>query len=125
VRDWNQAGNTKEFIGRVNKIRHDNRALRQFLNLQFLNTDNDQILFFAKATPDKDNVILVAVNLDPVHAQACTALVPPDVVGVAPGRSYRVTDLLTGTDYVWSDRNYVRLDPALESAHILRVEKRL
>ena len=125
VRDWNQAGNIKEFIGRVNKIRHDNPALQQFLNLQFLNTDNDQILFFAKATPDKENVILAAVNLDPLHAQACTALVPPDVVGVAPGRSYRVTDLLTGSSYVWSDRNYVRLDPAVESAHILRVEKRL
>ena len=125
VRDWNQAGNIKEFIGRVNKIRHDNPALQQFLNLQFLNTDNDQILFFAKATPDKENVILAAVNLDPLHAQACTALVPPEVVGVAPGRSYRVTDLLTGSSYVWSDRNYVRLDPAVESAHILRVEKRL
>ena len=125
VRDWNQAGNIKEFIGRVNKIRHDNPALQQFLNLQFLNTDNDQILFFAKTASDNDNVILVAVNLDPLHAQACTALVPPDVVGVAPGRSYRVTDLLTGSSYVWSDRNYVRLDPAVESAHILRVEKRL
>jgi len=125
VRDWNQAGNIKEFIGRVNKIRHDNPALQQFLNLQFLSTDNDQIIFFAKAAPDKDNVILVAINLDPLHAQACTALVPPEVVGVAPGRSYRVTDLLTGSGYVWSDRNYVRLDPAVESAHILRVEKRL
>jgi len=125
VRDWNQAGNIKEFIGRVNKIRHDNPALQQFLNLQFLSTDNDQIIFFAKAAPDKDNVILVAVNLDPLHAQACTALVPAEVIGVAPGRSYRVTDLLTGSGYVWSDRNYVRLDPAVESAHILRVEKRL
>src|ERR1700688_3558619 len=38
VRDWNQAGNIKEFIGRVNKIRHDNPALQQFVNLQFLNT---------------------------------------------------------------------------------------
>jgi len=51
--------------------------------------------------------------------------VPPDVVGVASGRSYRVTDLLTGSGYVWTDRNYVRLDPSVESAHILRVEKRL
>jgi hypothetical protein len=26
---------------------------------------------------------------------------------------------------VWSDHNYVRLDPAVEPAHILRVEERL
>jgi starch synthase (maltosyl-transferring) len=125
VRDWNQPGNINEFIGLVNSIRRDNLALQHFINLQFLTTDNDQILFFAKSTPDKDNVILVAVNLDPLHPHHCTALVPPDVVGVAPGRSYRVTDLLSGADYVWSDRNYVRLDPALEPAHILRVEERL
>lgn len=125
VRDWNQAGNIKEFIGRVNSIRRENRALQQFLNLQFLTTDNDQILFFSKATQDNKNVILVAVNLDPLNAHYCTAFVPPEVVGVAPGRSYRVTDLLTGAKYVWSDRNYVRLDPAVEPAHILRVEQRL
>ena len=125
VRDWNQPGNIKEFIGRVNSIRLENRALQQFLNLRFLTTDNDQILFFSKATSDNKNVILVAVNLDPLNAHYCTAFVPPEVVGVAPGRSYRVTDLLTGAKYVWSDRNYVRLDPAVESAHILRVEERL
>ncbi len=125
LRDWNQPGNIKEFIGRVNSIRRDNRALQQFLNLQFLTTDNDQIIFYAKATPAKDNVILVAVNLDPLHPNHCTAYVPPEVVGVAPGRSYRVTDLLTGAKYVWSDRNYVRLDPSVEPAHILRVDERL
>jgi starch synthase (maltosyl-transferring) len=125
VRDWNQPGNIKEFIGRVNAIRRDNPALQQFLNLQFLSTDNDQILFFSKAAPDENNVILVAVNLDPLNAHHCTAHVPPEVVGVAPGGSYRVTDLLTGAKYVWSEHNYVRLDPAVESAHILRVEGRL
>jgi starch synthase (maltosyl-transferring) len=124
VRDWNQSGNIKEFIGRVNSIRRDNPALQQLTNLQFLSTDNDQILFFAKRTPEKDNVILVAVNLDPLNAQACTALVPPEIVGVALGQSYPVTDLLTGAAYVWSDRNYVRLDPMAEPAHILRIEKR-
>jgi starch synthase (maltosyl-transferring) len=125
VRDWNQAGNIKEFIGRVNLIRRDNPALQTFLDLQFLTTDNEQILFYSKATQDKSNVILVAVNLDPLHPHHCTALVPPEVVGVAPGQSYRVTDLLTGAKYVWSERNYVRLDPTLEPAHILRVEARL
>lgn len=125
VRDSNRRGNIKEFIGRVNSIRRDNPALQQFLNLQFLSSDNDQILFFSKATRDKENVILIAVNLDPFNAHHCTALVPPEVAGFAPGQSYRVTDLLTGAKYVWSERNYVRLDPASEPAHILRVEERV
>lgn len=125
VRDWNKPGNIREFIARLNGIRRNNPALQEFLNLRFLGTDNDQILLYAKATRDKDNVILVAVNLDPFHPHYCTAFVPPDAVGVAPGQQYRVTDLITGASYTWSDRNYVRLDPAVEPAHILRVEARL
>ena len=35
----------------------------------------------------------------------------------------QVTDLLTGASYNWGERNYVRLDPAVQPAHILRVEQ--
>jgi starch synthase (maltosyl-transferring) len=125
VRDWNQPGNIKEFVARVNSIRRANRALHQFRNLRFLPADNDAILFYSKTTPGGGNVLLVAVNLDPVNPQACMVTVPPDAVGVAPGQRYRVTDLLTNARYEWSERNYVRLDPAVEPAHILRVEARL
>ena len=125
VRDWNKPGNIKEFIALINSIRRENRALHELFNLRFLNTDNDQVLLYAKSTRGNENVVLVAVNLDPLNPHHCTAFVPPDAIGVAPGQNYRVTDLLTGVSYVWSDRNYVRLDPALASAHILRVEERL
>ena len=50
VRDWNAPGNIKEFVARVNTIRRENPALHQFLNLRFLPADNDQILFYLKAT---------------------------------------------------------------------------
>ncbi|HEY2486522.1 MAG TPA: alpha-1,4-glucan--maltose-1-phosphate maltosyltransferase [Candidatus Binataceae bacterium] len=123
-RDWNRPGNIKEFVARVNAIRRANPALQHLSNLRFLDTDNEQIIFYAKALPDRSNVILTAVNLDPLHAQICTAFVPPEVVGVAPGQSYRVTDLLTNATYTWSERNYVRLDPFIEPAHILKVDTR-
>jgi starch synthase (maltosyl-transferring) len=125
VRDWHQPGNIREFVARVNQIRRENVALQDFLNLQFLATDSDQILCYAKRSPDHLNVILVAVNLDPFQAHYCTVVVPPEIVGVAPGRRYEVTDLLSGANYTWSDRNYVRLDPAVQPAHILRVGKPL
>jgi len=123
-RDWNRPGNIKEFIARVNAIRRSNPALRHLSNLRFLDTDNEQIIFYAKAMPDRSNVILTAVNLDPFHPQICTAFVPPEVVGAAPGQSYRVTDLLTNATYTWSERNYVSLDPFIEPAHILKVDTR-
>jgi starch synthase (maltosyl-transferring) len=122
LRDWNQAGPIREFIARINTIRQENPALQQLTNLRFLPTDNDQILLFCKADADRGNVLIVAVNLDPFHPHHCTAFVPLDAVGAAPGQSYRVTDLLTTAVYTWSDRNYVRLDPQLEPAHILRVD---
>jgi starch synthase (maltosyl-transferring) len=124
-RDWNRAGNIKEFVALVNRIRNANPALREFTNLRFLVTDSEDIILYAKATGNLDNIVLVAVNLDPFQSHYCTAFIPPEVVGVAPGQRYRVTDLLTGAVYEWGDRNYIRLDPAVEPAHILRIDDRL
>jgi starch synthase (maltosyl-transferring) len=125
TRDWNRPGNIKEFVAQINAIRRGNPALHHFRNLRFLPADNDQILFYAKTSPDRRNVLLIPVNLDPVHVQECTVTVPPEVVDAAPGQRYRVTDLLSGAQYEWSQYNYVRLDPARQPAHILRVEERL
>jgi glycosidase len=66
-RDWNAPGNIKALITRLNAARHGNPALQHLTNLRFHIAENDQVLFFAKATAD--NVILVAVNLDPQHLQ--------------------------------------------------------
>ncbi len=123
TRDWHRPGNINEFVARLNAIRRENPCLGLFTNLRFLEADSGQILFYAKATPGGGNVILVAVNLDPSQPHQCTAVVPPEVVGVAPGQSYRVTDLVTGSSWTWGERNYVRLDPAVEPAHILLVSK--
>jgi len=122
TRDWNCQHNIREFVARINVIRRENRALQQLANLRFLPTDNDQIIFYSKESVDHSNIILVAVNLDSHNPHHCTAFVPTDVTRRASGQGYRVTDLLTGLSYDWSDRNYIRLDPRVEPAHILRVE---
>ncbi|MGH7932714.1 MAG: alpha-1,4-glucan--maltose-1-phosphate maltosyltransferase, partial [Candidatus Binataceae bacterium] len=123
TRDWDAPRNIKPLIAAVNSIRRENPAFQELTNLRFLPADNDQMLFYAKTTADRGNALLVAVNLDPFMWHDCTVTVPPDAIGVAPGQSFRVTDLLTGAVYTWSDRNYVRLDPLVAPAHILRVEK--
>ncbi len=123
ARNWDRPGNIKEFVALLNRIRNHNAALHQLSNLQFLAADNDQILFYAKTTSDSSNVLLVAVNLDPAQWHECTVTVPPSLVGIAPGQNYRVIDLLTGAVYTWGERNYVRLDPQVAPAHIMRVER--
>jgi starch synthase (maltosyl-transferring) len=123
ARDWDRPGNIKEFVALLNRIRRNNPALHQLSDLEFLPADNEQILFYAKATSDRRNILLIAVNLDPFQWHECTVTVPPGVTGVAPGQNYRVVDLLTGAVYTWGEHNYVRLDPQVEPAHILRLER--
>jgi starch synthase (maltosyl-transferring) len=125
VRDWNSPGNIKEFIARINAIRAENPALQELTNLRFLPTDNDQMLLYQKATSGMDNVLLIAVNLDPANTQSCNAIVPPDAIGAAPGQSYLVRDLITDQTFTWSEQNYIRLDPAYQPAHVLRLEELL
>jgi starch synthase (maltosyl-transferring) len=124
VRDWQAPGNIREFIARVNTIRRENAALHELTNLRFLPADNDQILCYARSGEARENVLLIAVNLDPHSAQSAMVTVPPDVIADTPVGSYEVHDLLTGARYTWGASNYVRLDPLVEPAHILRVEKR-
>ena len=121
VRDWTQPGNLTDFITRVNRIRQENPALHELTNLTFFETDNDQILCYGKRTGD--NAIIVAVNMDPFHPHHANVRIPPDRIGVPARSSYQVSDLLTGARYTWGERNWVRLDPQVEPAHILRVER--
>ncbi|MBI5210610.1 MAG: alpha-1,4-glucan--maltose-1-phosphate maltosyltransferase [Elusimicrobia bacterium] len=120
-RDWDRPGNIKDLVAAVNRIRRENPALRELSNVRFLPADNENILFFSKSAADGSNTLLIAVNLDPSRPQACTVAVPADLPGLPRG-SFAVKDLLDGQVYRWGERNYVRLDPAVRPAHILRVE---
>lgn len=121
-RDWTQDYNIKDTIRRVNEIRRENPALQQLANLHFLPADNDNILFFIKMSDDGSNILLIAVNVDPYNTHACTVRVPLDLIGFPWGSRYEVQDLLTGEHYIWSEYNYVHLDPHVQPAHIMRIE---
>ncbi len=124
-RDWNAPGNIKEHITHLNRIRRENRALHFYDNLRFLPSDNDQILFYMKITPAMDNIVLVAVNVDPHNAQSGYVEVPFEEFGyLERGDTYTVRDLLTGERFDWrGGRNYVSLDPHTRPAHVFRIER--
>jgi starch synthase (maltosyl-transferring) len=122
-RDWEAEGNIIPFVTLVNLARRQNPALHHLTNLRFLEIDNDQMIAYVKSTPDHANTVIVVVNLDPSRPQFGTLQVPPDAIGVTPGRVYHVDDLLTGQPFTWGETNWVRLDPVDgEPAHILRVD---
>jgi len=125
-RDWDAPGNIKGYLTQLNRIRRENRALQIYENLEFHVVENDQILFYAKATASLDNIILIAVSLDPFHAQSGFASVPVERFGIGENDAYQVEDLLTGERFVWRGRrNFVMLDPNSRPAHIFRLRRQI
>ena len=124
LRHWDRDAphNLKGLIGAVNRVRRENPALQETNNLTFLQTDNENVIFYAKSSPERDGTVLVAVNLDPFHAEKAQLRIPLEELGIKPGESYLVQDLLSGESFIWQGAwNRVELDPALAPARILRV----
>src|SRR5262245_22760361 len=56
ARDWSAPGNLVDFITRVNRIRRAHPALQGYRNLAFHAADDPMVLWYAKATPARDDV---------------------------------------------------------------------
>jgi starch synthase (maltosyl-transferring) len=124
VRDWNAAGNIKQDVSRLNRIRAENAALHELGNLEMVKSDFDGIFAYRKYAPG--NELLVVVNLDPHRAHESMIEVPIAAMGIEADEPYEVNDLLTGARYTWrGSRNYVKLDPSERVAHLFRVTRRL
>lgn len=124
VRDWNAPGNIKDYIRRLNRIRRENPALHEYDNLRFHESENENILFYGKVTRNPDNIILVAVNLDPFQMHHSYIYVPLEDLGMGEEESYEVVDLITDQTYLWKGaKNYIELDPHREGAHIFRIQR--
>src|SRR5690606_1349408 len=113
-------------IGRVNRIRRENPALHSDRGLRFHDVDNDMLVCYSKSTPDRENVILCVVNLDPHHTQSGWVGLPLEELGLDAHQPYQAHDLLSDARYLWSGtHNYVELNPHIVPAHILRLRKRI
>jgi starch synthase (maltosyl-transferring) len=120
-RHWETPARLDPDIALVNRIRRENPALHRLANLDFLHSENEQVLWYRKHAPG--NELLVAVNLDPHHPQETMVHAPVAAWGLGEDTPFVVADLLTGTRYTWrGTRNYVRLDPRTQVAHLFRVE---
>ena len=113
-------------ITRLNAIRKNNVALQSNSSLRFLAVENDQLIAYAKASPDGRNVIVTVVNLDPQNPQDGWIGLEPASIGVEPGQPFQVHDLLSDERYLWQgDWHYVRLDPQQAAAHVFVIRRRV
>jgi starch synthase (maltosyl-transferring) len=116
IKERSLDGPLLSLIERINTIRRENAAFQHLDNIQFLTTENDALIAYAKRTGD--NIVIVVVTLDPAAAQEGVVVVPYGL-GLPP--VFTVSDLLSGESFDWRmGRNFVRLDP-YRVAHLLRV----
>jgi len=128
LRAWDRqrADSLAEFIAVLNRVRRDNPALQSDAGLRFLRIDNEQMLAYAKMTPDLSNIVVCVVNLDPHHAQSGWLEFEPEVMGMAPQQAYQMHDLVSGAHFLWhGDRNFVSLDPQCSPVHVMQLRRHL
>jgi starch synthase (maltosyl-transferring) len=122
-RDWNAPGNIIEDVTRINRIRQEHPALHEYDNLRFFPTDNDNLLCYGKATPDRSDFILVVVNLDPYQTREGHIDLPIGEWGIGWHDPYRIHDLTFDETHLWTTGHiWLRLDPQESPYRIYHIE---
>ncbi len=124
--DWNNPDHLRELIARTNRIRRENPALQTNWNLHFCRTDNDNLIAYVKTDAGGENILLIAVNMDPFSVQAGNIRLPMEELGLEPGHPFLLHDLIGGERAIWHrEWNPVALDPNALPARIWRLRPRL
>jgi starch synthase (maltosyl-transferring) len=120
--DLDRPGNIRGFIARLNRIRRENPALRDWRHVRFYNAWSESILYYGRFTPDLENFLLVAANLDPHQAHEANFEVPLWEFGLPDDASIEVEDLLTDRRFAWRGKvQRMRLDPHSNPCAIWRL----
>ena len=126
VRHWNldDPASLAPLMRRVNAIRHAHPALQTNDGLRFHPVDGAWLIAYTKQ--QGDDLVLVVVNMDPVHTQAGTVELPLAELGLdaGPDATFEVTDLLTDESWTWrGSRNRVVLDPTVRPGHVFQIDR--
>jgi starch synthase (maltosyl-transferring) len=121
-RDWNAPGNIVAEIAQLNRIRRENPALHSHLGITFYNCTNPLVIWFGKSTPTRDNVVLVAISLDPSHVQEAQVELPLWEWELDDTGTLCAEDLVDDRSFDWHGKaQTIVLDPAANPYRIWRV----
>jgi starch synthase (maltosyl-transferring) len=113
-RDYAARGNIIADITMLNRLRRAHPALQTHLNTRFYDAQNDNMIWYGKASPDGGDMIMVMVNLDPHHAQETHFEVPLWEFGLSDTASIAVEDLAQGYRFDWHGKTqWLRITPDL------------
>ena len=137
IRDWATAEaegrSLAPYLTRLNEIRRAHPALQQLRDLTIHHSEDPNIVVFSKGhvstDPSADHVegdaVIVVVNIDPHSAHATMAHLDLAALGLPADAKFDVHDELSDQTWLWGADNYVRLDPAVDVAHIFTVRSRV
>lgn len=110
--DYDRPGNIKAEIALLNRIRRENPALHSHLGLRQLIAWNDNIMFYEKASPGRENVLLIGVSLDPHNTQEADVEIPLFAWNLPDHGALTLEDLVTGQTFVTTGKwRRLRLEP--------------
>ncbi len=129
-RDWAAAEadgtSLAPLLTALNTARREHPALQRLRGLTFHASDDEQVLAYSRRVPAEhsptgvEDVVLVAVNLDPHSTRETVLHLDMPALGLDPSQPFSARDLLDGQEHTWWEHTYVRLGPG-RSAHVVHV----
>lgn len=93
--------------------------------MTLLNARNDNILFFEKASRARDNVLLIAISLDPHNFQQSDVELPLWQWSLGDGGTLDAEDLIGGHRFKWTGKwQSISLNPEVLPYAIWRIRSR-
>ncbi len=121
-RDFAAPGNIVAEITALNRLRRLHPALQSHLGVTFYNAFNDQVMVYGKANGAREDMILVAVSLDPHNVQEAPFEVPLWEWRLPDDGAVDVEDLMSGQRFTWHGKiQHLRLDPGVMPFAIWRI----
>jgi starch synthase (maltosyl-transferring) len=124
ARDFSAAGNIVDWITRMNAIRRAHPALQRSTNLVFPRSEDPHILWYVKTSDAHDDIVCVAVNLDPFAPHAGRVALPLHELDMPADQPYTMHELFTDARYAWrGPGGYVSLAPETAPAQVFAVQR--
>ncbi|WP_234731537.1 alpha-1,4-glucan--maltose-1-phosphate maltosyltransferase [Acidocella facilis] len=109
--DYTRSGNIVVEITTLNMIRRETTALQSHLGIEFLQCENENVLYMRRYSED-GSFVLVVISLDPHHVQETLIEIPLWRVGLPDDGVVVVEDLTRSSSFFWYGKHQnISLDP--------------
>jgi starch synthase (maltosyl-transferring) len=118
-----QGRSLEPWITLLNEIRRAHPALQQLRTLRFHHVDSDSLLAYSKTDPATGDTVICVITLDPFLTVSGMVSLDMPTLDMDWQDHFEVHDEVSGETYLWSQTNFVQLQPWHSVAHILRLRR--